>query len=246
MKEREEPTSKRELVTKTPSLIQRCQLRVLEETLIYDYMGSSEFEFGDQPKSLKRIFAEGMTTFKTTVHNDQGNSIPFYLVAGKEFDSRAYSKVINGLIEEKFKVKEYTYLRETVNKMLNKKRFEEDDKFLTTNVWFDFKNDVLFTPHQELSDKLVSTLEKIKTKWETPDPPHIAVFKEELKKVEQEITEKFHDWFVLDYSDIQEKRGKLLVWFNDGGEHSGWYTLDQLRAWDGKGKIYLRVKPSKK
>lgn len=43
---------------KHPWLIQRCELR--DNKLFYDYMGSSEFEIGDQSRSLKRIFAAGI------------------------------------------------------------------------------------------------------------------------------------------------------------------------------------------
>jgi hypothetical protein len=240
--ERRNQISKKELITKTPSLIQRCELNPVTLKLIYEYMGSTEFEVGDQPESLKRIFADGMTTFKVTVQTDQGDSVPFYLTAGKEFNSRAYSKVINGLIEGKFRTKEYTALRETVKKILGKKRFEDDDYSLTTNVWFDFTNDVLFTPFKELSEKVIPTLEVIKTKWETPDPPHIQAFKEEIKKVEQEIVKKGVRFFFV--GDFMEKEGELFTWLNDGGEHSGWYTLEQLRAWDGNSLIPPRVKPT--
>lgn len=160
-------TPKRELATRTPWLIQRCQLDEANLKLIYEYMGSSEFEFGDQAESLKRIFKLGMESFKASIKIENEVSLPFYLVAGKDFNVRQYSTVIRNLAEHKFRTKELTDLKETVKSLLHPD--QESGKLFETNAWFDFKNDVLFTPYPQIAEKIIPVLTAIKTKWETPE-----------------------------------------------------------------------------
>lgn len=234
-----EQTSKRELVRKDPSLIQRCMIeqRDGEERLIYDYMGSSEFEFGDQSKSLRRIFALGITEYKVNVHTSQNDSVPFYLIGGNDFDSRSYAHVIDGLIEQKFRIRENTYLRETLDKILNKSNIDKDEqRNLNTEVWFDFTNDVLFTPFEDKAEKVKTVIERIKINWETPDTPEVKAFKKRRDKINKLLDKRGVSFHYIG-AKPEMVRGKMMVWFNDGGEHSEWCTLDQLEAWDGKSKV---------
>lgn len=222
------------LATSTPKYIQRCELSADGQNLVYDYMGSSEFEVGDQAKSLKKIFASGITEYTTTVAYG-GENIMFGLIAGKDFPAEMYGEVIKGIIEKSFFIKEPTYLDQALDSAFNPYTFKIKDEYLPhTNVWFDFTNNVLFTFDADVAANLVPKLEQIKTKWETPEPEHIQKFKAETKEVEDGLREKgIWLFFLGNYADID---GVPHAWLNSGEDY-GWFTLEELRAWTGKGKV---------
>ncbi|MFC1623591.1 hypothetical protein ACFL05_00530 [Patescibacteria group bacterium] len=145
---------------KTPWLIQRCNLTD-NGKLMYDYMGSSEFEFGDQAKSLKRIFATGLYQGTTTV-NIGDKRATVYMVASKGFPFVGeYQQYLQTDTDSRLHLKEPTGFNDAVKEALG----IENDRFRDTNVWFDFENDVLWTLSEENADRLVAVLEDIKTKW---------------------------------------------------------------------------------
>ncbi|QQG41327.1 MAG: hypothetical protein HYV90_04125 [Candidatus Woesebacteria bacterium] len=231
---REIGKARHELATKTPKYIQRCELSEDGESLIYDYMGSTEFEIGDQAKSLNRIFASGITEYTVNVPYGEDNII-FGLVAGKGFPAEKYVEVIKGLIDRSFYLKEPTYLDHAIDKNFNPSAFKIQDEFLPhTNAWFDFTNDVLFTMDADVAANLKPRLEQIKIKWETPEPKHIKMFKKETQKVEQALIDRGVSFIFLgNYADID---GVPHAWLNST-ESYGWFTLEELRAWSGKGEV---------
>lgn len=230
----------RGLVTLTPKYIQRCELSSDGQNLTYDYMGSSEFEVGDQVKSLKRIFSKGIEEYVVTISHDEEN-IMFGLVARKGFDAEGYANVIKGIIEHKFYLKEPTYIDQALDKAFNP-NVKRADLFTNTNTWFDFTNDVLFTFDADVAANLKPRLEQIKIKWETPEPEHIQKFKAETKEVEEALRNKgIWLFFLGNYADID---GVPHAWLNSGEDY-GWFTLDELRGWSGKGKVERIEKQNK-
>lgn len=145
---------------KTPWLIQRCELG--GDKLRYDYMGSSEFEVGDQPKSLKRIFAQGMRKGSTTV-NIGGKEVVVHMLAGEGFVFADYQQYLQQLAEHKLRLQEWTSFDDVVKAQAGIKTAR--DWTSRTNVWFDFQNDVLWTLTEDNLNTLVSVLEGIKQAW---------------------------------------------------------------------------------
>ena len=164
----------------SPWLIQRCELG--DGRLKYDYMGSSEFEVGDQAKSLKRIFASGMETgsamikfetAETSVSTSGGSTsqstyrqytdVRVYMVAGKGFTFVDYQPYLQQLAEHKLRLKEWTSFDDVVKVQVSVKT---NRGFPTrTNVWFDIENDVLWTLTEDNLKALVSVLEGVKQAW---------------------------------------------------------------------------------
>src|SRR3989344_7576991 len=143
---------------KTPWLIQRCELG--NGKLKYDYMGSTEFEVGDQSKSLKRIFAQGIETGVTTINVEsaqttlstgggmtsqstyrQFTDVRVYMVAGKGFNFTDYQPFLQQLAEHKLRLQEWTSFDDAVKIQIGQETGRRST--LRTNVWFDFQNDVL-------------------------------------------------------------------------------------------------------
>lgn len=145
---------------KTPWLIQRCELG--DGKLRYDYMGSSEFEVGDQSKSLKRIFAQGMRKGSTTVNID-GKEAVVHMLAGEGFVFADYQQYLQQLAEHKLRLQEWTSFDDVVKAQAGIKTAR--DWTPRTNVWFDFQNDVLWTLTEDNLNTLVSVLEGIKQSW---------------------------------------------------------------------------------
>ncbi len=164
----------------TPWLIQRCELG--NEKLKYDYMGSTEFEIGDQSKSLKRIFAKGIETGVTTINVEsaqtavsmgggmtsqstyrQFTDVRVYMVAGEGFNFADYQPYLQQLADHKLRLQEGTYFDYRVKAQVSNK--PELRSFSLTNAWFDFQNDVLWTLTEDNQKNLVSVLEGIKQTW---------------------------------------------------------------------------------
>lgn len=142
-----------------PWLIQRCELA--GGKLTYDYMGSTEFEIGDQAKSLKRIFAAGVEFGSATITMD-GKKIPVYMAAAKGFPFADYQPHLQKIANGTLRAKEWTDFNEVVRAKAGLKTFHHQTR---TNVWFDFQNDVLWAVTEENQKELAAVLNGIKKKW---------------------------------------------------------------------------------
>ena len=150
---------------KQPWLIQRCELG--EGKLKYDYMGSSEFEVGDQSKSIKRIFAKGIrwgsATVKVVTSAVSEREVTVHMVAGEGFVFADYQPYLQQLANHELRLQEWTNFDDMVKAQAG---IKTDRSFMPrTNVWFDFRNDVLWTLTEDNLKTLVSVLEGIKQKW---------------------------------------------------------------------------------
>lgn len=217
-----------------PWLIQRCYFDRENKKLRYEYMGSSEFEFGDQATSLKRMFNGEIEihccTVKVQTSLVHERPVEFRLVARKDFDFDSYTEVLQGLIERQWQTKEETYLEPILEKVMG---FVDDERnsYIQTEVWFDFKNDVLFTLSQENADLLVVILANIKEHWRIKEKwrnsPPIRKFNNEVDKLRKRLN-KVMSFVYL--GSAENMNGRPKVHLNDGGiSNSGWYTLKQLQ-----------------
>ncbi|NQT49699.1 hypothetical protein HQ571_03330 [Candidatus Kuenenbacteria bacterium] len=145
---------------KSPYFVQRCEL--LDGRLEYDYMGSTEFEVGDQPQSLKRIFEKGLVWGTVTVTLDN-KSVVVHMIAAEGFSFEEYQPYLQKMVERELRLKERTEFDDAVRKQLNL----ATDSFGAgpTNVWFDFENDVLWTLSKNKRKSLVAVLRGIQQKW---------------------------------------------------------------------------------
>ncbi|MDO8516425.1 MAG: hypothetical protein Q7S28_04185 [bacterium] len=158
---------------KAPYLIQRCEIE--NSKLSYDYMGSSEFEWGDQAKSLKRIFAKGVAWASTViriqdprVQERREHDVQIYMVARRDFSFVEYQPILQQLGEDKLRLKEASYFDTAIKAQLGFPLGPYERS--RANVWFDFEeNDVLWTLTKNKRKALVGALTSIEQKWATPE-----------------------------------------------------------------------------
>lgn len=154
---------------KTPWLIQRCEFR--KGKLLYDYMGSSEFEWGACPKSLKRIFEKGISTATGTITFDY-KQVMVYMVAGKEFPFSDYESHLTALAENSIRLQESSWFDRAM-KALTAGSGDGSCEYLGNriSVWFDIDNDVLWTLSEANQKELVTVLSRIQELWESKELP---------------------------------------------------------------------------
>lgn len=147
---------------KNPYLIQRCRyeekgntnLGTITETYRPEYMGSSEFEFGAMPQSLRRM-NDKIKDYKVSDYTISGKQVWFFV---KETDIREYVHSLEDLIREKYGIlKEvikfpFYYDEKEINERKDKekqykKKFKNPNYELTPweNVWWDIENDLIFS-----------------------------------------------------------------------------------------------------
>ena len=230
-------TKQSRLLTRHPYLIQRCTLDRADKKLLYELVGSSEFEVGLQASSLKRMFA-GEIEMGACAVRAFDRYVEFCIVARKGFPFGEYARVIQGLINQEWGTQEPTYLDDVLKKNL---RLAKTD--VKTEVWFDFTNDALFTLSVANAHSIVFALINIKEVWRKKDEwrnsPPVKKFREELEEIKANLQKAGKHWFSLE--DIEDVGGELKVWLNPMGQEiytHHWCTLQDLRDWlKNKGPI---------
>ena len=148
------------MTIRTPYLIQRAEVKSplatvstrLSQAVVFDYMGSAEFEFGALPNSFRRLEAnKGKLTLRMVPEIMEG-----------EIPLRVYSY----LTDEEFE--QYKGYLETMrkpcgapNQLFTKEsvRFNVDyehGKYSKTDFWWDINNDVMFGFNKMFMKKLES------------------------------------------------------------------------------------------
>lgn len=143
---------------RTPWLIQRCALA--GGKLRYDYMGSTEFEWGACPKSLKRIFEKGISTGTVSIPVDD-KPVAVHMVAGNGFPFDDYQPHLRALAGREVRLQESSHFDRAVSAGTD---FYES-LGMGINVWFDIDNDVLWTLSESNQRELVAVLSGIKEAW---------------------------------------------------------------------------------
>lgn len=138
-----------------PYLIQRAKFvnnsngKGMDSILNFDYMGSAEFEFGALPQSLARIrkcmadyvqFQYNCTgdikdSLKVLKNNSDTSKNKIVIIFCKKEKKEEVCKIIEGLSDDKFILKEYCDLFNWVH---NKERKYNND------FWWDIENDFMF------------------------------------------------------------------------------------------------------
>ncbi|OGZ05890.1 MAG: hypothetical protein A2845_03755 [Candidatus Lloydbacteria bacterium RIFCSPHIGHO2_01_FULL_49_22] len=154
----------------TPWLIQRCKL---DESgrFKYDYMGSSEFEVGDQAEALKRLFTGQIAMVEVSVQANNGGAIvPVFLLTQSGFDASAYQSHLQRLADGKLHLQEPARFNNAVD--WEATRFESrSGRVSAYDIWFDFtkydeeQNIVLFTLDESKRADLLARLKVVTDIW---------------------------------------------------------------------------------
>ncbi len=140
-----------------PYLIQRAKLEKhpneravgIDRLLDFDYMGSSEFEYGALPDSLKQVRAEidAYKMYDYVFKNNPSKSVTVYCKATDE-------KEVNGFLEQlsknKIRLKEVCDLSEYVS---------GERGYRNSDFWWDIDNHFFFwKPNEDFSIKFQGAL----------------------------------------------------------------------------------------
>lgn len=209
---------------KRPYLIQRCNIedikgKTLDKMLRYDYMGSSEFEFGALFKALTKIANNfdkyKYSMFKQIIHED-GRRI--CIICPEDFDTEQYIKFLLGVIEKDIKRKEldcsYSYdLGDGFNLSLKEPIYftvstKKNRKYNYVDVWWDLDNNVLFTFGKNQCKALFNALEnsvKKRLSWVTHDQLTYFHKREDnvLNDYEKVEIEEFNYNYIKDFFELK-------------------------------------------
>lgn len=128
----------------TPYLIQRAQFKNeneltinrkgIDKLLSFDYMGSSEFEFGALPASLKRIRADikNYTQFQYSFKKHHAKVVT---VLCKKEEQEEVCNILEQISEQKIRLKEYCDLYDFIN---------DNYTYHYNDFWWDIDNDFMF------------------------------------------------------------------------------------------------------
>lgn len=137
----------------------------VDSIINWAYMGSAEFEFGELPKSLKRIIIAGYGQYEfveiKNIKDKEGNTARVYCKSSEIEDAKFAVKHLSK--------NDYGY-KECAN-MASYIKNGYDGKYMTADFWWDIKNDffVLFGDEkQALLEKAITALE---TKWDAAPKP---------------------------------------------------------------------------
>ena len=143
-----------------PFLIQRCELQ--DGKIVYDYMGSAEFEFGAQREALKRMFSVGLVLGSAPIKVGE-KELTVYMVASTGFAFAEYQQYLQLMSKKEIRLKEGTDFDNAVRVKaeLPESRLLHPE----TRAWFDIHNDVLWTLSEEDRKELVDDLGVIQVKY---------------------------------------------------------------------------------
>lgn len=125
----------------TPYLIQRAKFKIpiqaneigIDRIIQLDYMGSAEFEFGELPKSLKRIRANADQYVCSEYTFSTGKVVTIFC---KKENENKMSEILENLVAKKIRLKEYCDLNKYVN--------DEEAGYRDSDFWWDIHNDFMF------------------------------------------------------------------------------------------------------
>lgn len=155
------------LKTGIPYLIQRGDFMYYEKSktpfgryIRTDYMGSSEFEWGALPQSLKRMtFHKEQYNFVINDNIKDEKGRPMILYAPKCFENECI-EYSNGLAEDKYNLQERSHLKDYLNQKDYEKRWGFEYQY-DTNFWWDITNDFfMFFENQDKVEKAMNGLKE--------------------------------------------------------------------------------------
>ncbi len=140
------------------SLINEEDINGIDDILYFNYMGSSEFQFGALPSSLRRMTINGdfYQIFAIPKYQDKdGNVLKVY---APSIYSERIKDMVDGLINNRFALKESCYLSKYIS--INSSKGKAN-KFIKYNeFWWDIENDYfIFFKHE---DKILKAMDSFK------------------------------------------------------------------------------------
>jgi hypothetical protein len=133
---------------RTPYLIQRMirhrdvpKNPSLDELYLMDYMGSSEFEWGALPKSLKQFTKnfDKLELLRMKKLADYENKM--LVLIGLPENTKEYKQYIPDLLEDRIHLKEWINLKSAIKGMIYSNR--QYDETRHPSAWWDIQNNIM-------------------------------------------------------------------------------------------------------
>lgn len=142
------------LGTRSPAVAEqrwRNGASTLDSQYRLDYMGSVEFEVGDQGKSLARMRANSKNmprVHRILVTRGEATDVPIYILADQRHIEVLDTVMNQWLAQAHPASKEQTYFHQQVDGTA-------ETRHLRTKVWWDIRNDVLWTLDPDIAERLL-------------------------------------------------------------------------------------------
>ncbi len=148
-------------------LVQRCRFKDTPNDKITgwdslfnnDYMGSSEFEFGALPKSLKQLLKNrgAYVCIDSGIKAKDGKSLMLFCLPSVVSDVKEFliSKSEN---EHTISTKEGVWLKEALS---------GDSGWVNCNAWWDVENHWVAFMGEENEERIELALDRLEAKWKT-------------------------------------------------------------------------------
>ncbi|KKR02647.1 MAG: hypothetical protein UT29_C0001G0127 [Candidatus Yanofskybacteria bacterium GW2011_GWA1_39_13] len=144
----------------SPQSVQRCQLR--RGMIVIDLRRCFRNPYlNEQHQSLGRIIKKGIRSGSSVVKvGDKVAAV--FMVAGNGFSFSDYQPYLQYIVDGGSKTSKKTFFADAVKIQLGIKTNRKNQ--LKINLWFDFKNDVLWTLTRDNLEVLVSALMSLKSR----------------------------------------------------------------------------------
>jgi hypothetical protein len=136
----------------SPYLIQRCKIKdrsnktkIVSEALSFDYMGSSEFEWGALPRNTEALYLKRDKMVITDYTGVLPKNVKSLFILSLPEQAVKYQTELLNLIQGKTRTKEYVF-----------SSFSDEE---TTEVWLDLDNQVVFSSNKNILARLSTLLE---------------------------------------------------------------------------------------
>jgi hypothetical protein len=113
-----------------------------------EYMGSSEFEFGAVPQSLRRMRERGEVTLHVGEVTREGVTVPVFVVGHREHVEAVPAALTTWLSDEYPRSKEVTHFPEQVDGTASGWARE-------TDAWWSLNSDVMWTLDEAIAERLL-------------------------------------------------------------------------------------------
>lgn len=155
-------------IVKMPWLIQRCKLNGKTEQPGFDskfrldYMGSSEFEVGSIPASLKFMCKNSVKlSVHKLAHIINYKSQYMHMICTDEIYEQ-YKIFIPSMIKDEIQLKEASYLKENTTGIWFGKPI--DDSFSKVDMWWDILNNVMLCYGQSTAELIMASIKEVVVK----------------------------------------------------------------------------------
>jgi len=194
--------------------INHNEITGIDSLISWDYMGSSEFEWGALPDGLKKLM-DSFDSLHIFVYNNikDLNNNPLYILCRDYQKDEVTQVIVNLFSDNPHRLKEWSGMSDYIS---NPSRFSQK-----TNFWWDIENDWMCCFGAEHINKLAIALNKTFTKKKDHNPNNPLPTNAALQARKEKITFKDDGKiYIINYLNKETKIVKRKIKSVDTDNHS--------------------------